>query len=70
MNHVTMHVKLEIKYEYDPNKNHDIEQDMKTTVELAVQPNYGTIDSGVHLLSVIKGDPQFFYQTLNHRKQS
>ena len=67
MKHVTMKVNLEIKFEMD-DKRTDYDQAMQTALALAVEPNYHTIEEGVHLLHVAKLDPHFFYQTLNHPK--
>ena len=67
MKHVTMRVNLEIKFEMD-DKRTDYDQAMQTALALAVEPNYHTIEEGVHLLYVEKLDPHFFFQTLNHPK--
>lgn len=67
MNHVSIIVNLEIRFEHDP-KRLDLEQAMLVARSLAINPNYCTIEEGVRLISVQKSEPKFFFQTLNHPK--
>lgn len=49
-----MSVVLDIQFEYDPDKVDDIDNAMKIAANLASEPNFHTIDSGVQLLNVDK----------------
>ena len=49
-----MSVTLNILFEYDDEKTKNLHEAMQTAASLASQPNYHTIESGVHLLEVDK----------------
>lgn len=49
-----MSVVLDIQFEYDPDKVDDIDSAMRVAANLANEPNFHTIDSGVQLLKVDK----------------